>query len=595
MINLTKSTEINFEEYEDNIKENGFIYIDAMILHNRLEENILEENSLYGLCCRIMNANSLCCYNNVDSRDGVYNFLTKYLGVSENLLFDKKTKSMYSISQPKLQKVYDCNLAREFLEPYFAYKTLKDENASARSIFNRLDIKDDISNNDTPLGRLYYNVNQNQNYRYNYKDYDVITINKKYNDMITVPKGYVLAWGDFSQSDLRIAYNLLLRTDENFKIVSQYDDMYMGIASLLAYESGEEFDKDKFLAERNLYKTYTLSGIYGKNEQMTSEGTKFMTKLRKFLNNCPKYQEYLNRINDNLELDRPLIIDSYFGLSQVMLPSHNQFSKPQDKALNTPIQSGTSLILIAVVNKLIRKFRELGYSKDDISVYMVRHDEVLFMMKEEVIKDSWILKNTDNIIVDDWLPLKMEFNFGYNYKVIDNILQSKYDRSCALNRNRMDKYSPSGVSSVNYYPIKPVYKIYVGMYSLETSNDIAVAFYIHEENKVCFLKFANNSELFDELQKRICLLEQQITDKGYDGIIVYNSHFNYTINYKQHLVKYKNKICPEMEIAEALAAWLKYSLDRRVDKNLRQPYICERMYDDIVKIEKVNLFENIEV
>lgn len=593
MINLTRNDEIDFDEYENNIRRNGFVFINPKILNDNLAVDRLVESSLYGLCNRVMRANSLGRYGDSKHRESKYNFLVDYMGVHYGLL-KGKTNDTFSLTAAKLQKVYDCGLAREFLEPYFKFSKLKKKNESSVGILNKLEYLADEDNDGNPLGRLHYTVNQQQNFRYNYKDHDVITINKEYSKIISAPKGYILAWGDFSQSDLRIAYNTLLRTEKNFEVVAQHDDMYMGIAHLLALENNEIFDKEKFLAERNLYKTYVLSGIYGKKEQMTEEGSHFMHKLQKFLDNCPKYQEYVKRIEDNLLLDRPLTLESYFGLPQIMLPSRNPYSSPKDKALNTPVQSGTSLVVILVVNYLINKFRALGYTEDDISVYMVRHDEILFLMKEEVMKDAWVLKNTSEILVDDWYPLNMEFEFGYNYKQVSVNEQERYNRICEANKDKLDTFKPSGVSSSDYYPLKPVFKFYIGFEKFNKTDGIGLALYMPELNQVSFLKVHDNADLFDELQKRICLLEQKITDMGYDGVLVYNNKFDTKMNYKQHLVRYIRRFDQNLEIANALAAKLKYSIDKRYDDSVQPDYICLKMDEYMKGIESVNIFEDLE-
>ena len=58
MINLTRNDEIDFDEYENNIRRNGFVFINPKILNDNLAVDRLVESSLYGLCNRVMRANT---------------------------------------------------------------------------------------------------------------------------------------------------------------------------------------------------------------------------------------------------------------------------------------------------------------------------------------------------------------------------------------------------------------------------------------------------------------------------------------------------------------------------------------------------------
>lgn len=77
----------------------------------------------------------------------------------------------------------------------------------------------------------------------------------------------------------------------------------------------------------------------------------------------------------------PFAVKSYFGHEEIInVDSYDR--NPLFKALNTPIQAGTSEVVILTVNKILDMFYELGYTEDDVSVYMVRHDEPVFKVKE---------------------------------------------------------------------------------------------------------------------------------------------------------------------------------------------------------------------
>lgn len=89
-------------------------------------------------------------------------------------------------------------------------------------------------------------------------------------------------------------------------------------------------------------------------------------------------------------------------------------------------KSQLSEIVISVVNHILDTAYNLGYTEDDISLYMTRHDEPIFKIKKSALDLMTVLQDHSTVMVDGWTPLRLDWDFGYRYKVPDEELQSKF-------------------------------------------------------------------------------------------------------------------------------------------------------------------------
>lgn len=299
-------------------------------------------------------------------------------------------------------------MATEFLTQYMAHRSMKSKRDSLRKLVEgcKNSVAKDRYGRD--LAKIPFIASEQVNRRFNYKNYDIISqIPKSEASMIGVEDGYFLAWGDFAQSDFRVAYNLFMRSPENDEIMNRYEDKYEALARIVSKSLGREFDLDKFKTDRKLYKKLTLATVYGMADSGVPEENEFIQMFSQFLSTCDKYVEYRKRISDNSLMQTPIRITSYFGYDQYAMPDSRNADKLMYDALNMPNQTGTSELVILTVNSILETARECGLSEDQFGLYLTRHDEPIFRIKEDAMEYLWILKKHSTILVDDWTPLRM--------------------------------------------------------------------------------------------------------------------------------------------------------------------------------------------
>lgn len=459
MVKYAKET-VDFDTYEKRIRQLGYV------LYDRAAFNV-ERNKLFGdsgvlklMAIDVMAQRTRCRKQGI-IKEQVLNYLIDWEGVPEHYFVkDKESKSLSIDMNKCLSVVYENGYASEFLEYYMEHRSLISLTNKMSKLMERCHTETAVNEFGVPLSRIGYSVNQQPNFRYNYKDHDIIAeIPKRAASCLSVEEGYLLAWGDFAQSDFRVAYNLFLRSEENDKLMLEYEDKYEALARMVAKELGNKFSYDEFKKDRNLYKKLTLATMYGTGGSKIEEQNTFISVLSRFLMQCPKYKAYYDGLNDLQELGLSLNITSYFNNEQTS-PQKYSATATVNRALNCPVQSGTSELVILTVNKILDSFYSLGYTEDDICVYCVRHDEPVFRMKKKVMKDSWIFENFKTILVDDWTPLSLAFEFGYNYLVSDEELTLQFKQSIAENASRIATVTKSPPEK-EYRPIPSVLRLQI--------------------------------------------------------------------------------------------------------------------------------------
>lgn len=517
MYKFYKDTVVDFDKYASLLRQRPYLLFDKEKMDKTLHYQECIADTYFALAIDEMIVVSSGACTDL-SRDVVINYLMNYERCPERYFNNRKTESYSLDSKKVLEKLIQNGHAKDFLEYYMQYKSWVSKNGKIRGILKKSTQPGGVSREGTELTKLFFDVNQQKNFRFNYKDSDVIAIPKEYNDCIGVEDGYFLAWGDFGQSDFRIAYNLFMRSPENDKIMNAYDDKYEALARMVSALEGQQFDYDKFKEERQLYKRLTLATVYGTRDSVVESEQPFIKRMTDFLYTCEKYVEYEQRLKDRIESNLPVLVDSYFHNEQTIANKTREVDLLND-ALNTPVQTGTSEIVALTVMAILEEFYKLGYSNEDISVYYVRHDEPIFKVKESCLKDAWIFNQFKEILVDDWTPLRMDFNFGYHYKMVDDELESKIK---AVYEKNMDKIVtiPVGNSINDFYPTPPMFKLAVTR--MKTS-DGAIIYCLYSEKLNAVQYSLLKSPVEDELAyvcNLISRIENNIYENGYRGIVI---------------------------------------------------------------------------
>ena len=169
------------------------------------------------------------------------------------------------------------------------------------------------------------------------------------------------------------------------------------------------------------------------------------------------------------------------------------------------------------------EFYKLGYTSDDISVYYVRHDEPVFKIRKNVLKDCWVFKQFETILIDDWSPLRLDFDYGYRYKVSDNDLKKSVSDSTLANKDKINLLKPGEFTRESFYPIPATAKLYLDIHHTSDQKSV-VTVYSDKYNAVCYylVNSVDESELINFVKIKLRELSNFLADAEYTGLIVYN-------------------------------------------------------------------------
>lgn len=541
MLRLTKDSFIDFDGYVRDLDYLGFIYASKEDMISVCNDLNYKVNTLKTICVDIMTSRSGYVYNKLD-RKSIGNYLLHAENAPESVVY-KRSKTTGNVdisldSKKVLDPLYDRGYAREFIYHYKKLSSLKSILGSLSKIVDRMVPSDRVDSEGRPLYKITFReINEAPNRRVYYTDTSLQQIPKIANSALKAPKGYVLVSGDFKQSDVRIAYSLMLKDPSNIKLMTSSDDIYEVFARMFL---GDDFDKEFFLENRKDFKVNTLAPIYGATGGLTSFASNFITKANNYLETAPRYQEFVKRINKQIDLNiklnpksgiySPIYVNSYFGFEQPVQIDYEYGkteilkSKLRDKVLNTPIQTGTSEIVIATERAIMDSFAKEGITPENggIYAYMNRHDELLFLLKEDYLDKSYIFQEHEDVIVDDWIPLKTEFSFSIEYDK-DNESLNEYAHSFYRDPEPLPKDYLN--SSTNYMPIEETKEIYVGNKYSEQLGCYFVSFLDLDKELVSFESYntTNMDDVVNGILTTLSRNSQNFIDEDITKVIVYNA------------------------------------------------------------------------
>ena len=515
---------VDIDRYEELLNRRGFVYYDREKLVADipwLKGDMYQEAEEAN---RIMAFNSANEYRSCGSDECVYNYLIFTELVPKSYFVSRKAKRGWSLSASKNLRVCLLNrYAEEFLTHYIKKKSLSSKIGLLEQRTDRCHEKIAEAADGTPLYKMKATAFPSPNARFVYKNEAIINIPKTTVSCIGAPNGYTIVWGDFSQSDFRIAYNLFIRSEQDWAILSQVSDLYEGIARLVAERFGEQFDIQEFTKNRKLYKQLILATVYGKRSSLVAEEKQFITRFAKFLDTCPRYKEYYERLRLYKKLNFPIFVDSYFGHRE-QLDMNLKEEDLIDKGLNTPIQSCSSELIIMQTLHIIDKFREAGLGEEDVSVYFVRHDEPIFLIKTELLEDwAWIFKDHEKIFVDNWSELEMVFHYGQWYSIDDEELTTQAERSYEKNKDKLTIVrNTSNLAESSWVPLENVYTLYVAKQEI---GDLSVLTFHDNQNNEIFSMSCQKSDP-EVLKAGICSKLEKCASKlkeaGYGRVVIYS-------------------------------------------------------------------------
>ena len=472
MLSLSKTMGNPHEEYLEHIEHSkGFVAIDYTKISSRMLSTELSLTS--------MRRQLLDIYERYTGRRD--KITRKYIidlllamGIPESKLKEYPTSEGLSIRRATIMEPLsrDKTVNKEFIIPYLTYgkefaqlsavkkKMSRCEKVGYKNRFTDTYVKMFFTTEVQKTGRIY---TRNEN---------VQGIPHDYLDCLVPEKGKILLGFDLDQIDFRVLSSLFLNTEQHASLkglLSRHADSYEAFARYIHEILGRSFNYETFKLERANYKTIALAGSYGQSPEMMVnilDDLEVCQAVRTLFDTSDKYIELKEEVKNAAEDAATVTFVSYFGREMeepLQDPSsgHESSDKNMRLAISHPMQATSTHIKEFIVNYVMREFKKIYGDKvlDFINIYLDRHDEVIFSADRDVLNYSHIFKNTERVMVDDWIPLTTSWEvYGY-YKEIDLDLQSaleNFDES-KLNTEHV-------VQHIDYNPVRGVCKLHLVTY-----------------------------------------------------------------------------------------------------------------------------------
>lgn len=515
MLKISRKDVVDFKEdyesYLGELSKLGFIYYDKEDL---VEMKRKADNSLMGLKSYTHLLMRECTGGDLvlADRASMIKYLTDHLNVPEHLL-TKTSKDSYgdtkytvSVDAKTMAKVQSKGYKSDLIDHYLEITSGKIKNGLIGTAIKSCIPSDKVSHDGAPLYKVFHNITPNETLRTYYSDFNHQQLGHNVTAMKS-PSDYIMVKGDFAQSDLKIAYNMLLRDKSNIDLFYKTPDSYKAVAKEV---EDDEFSEESFKENRPVYKVYTLAPLYGGVDSVDEESKFVIDGVVSWLETLPVYVEFRNRIQKRIDCNLPVNVKSYFGNVITRYPSTNKRGKSDNdvmnQCLNAPIQTGTSEIVTFCGNSIMKQFKELGVTSEDGGVYcyLNRHDELVFLLHKDHIDKSYVFQQNENILVDDWMPLRIEFEFTTSYternEEIDNLCKSYYKEPEVIDVQSLIEQGKSG----NYYiPCEDTLELNIGVHRGEGSSIICME--NEKSGRITYLEIntTDTSEILDAITSNV--------------------------------------------------------------------------------------------
>lgn len=461
---ITIDSTHSMDEYMELLSTSLEIYMDDARLNHAYEEVCYAADDLKSLVLLWLRIESGGMYSSV-SPDNIIDFLCR-IGVDmEKRYANKRTKSMSLDMKKVVTPLIEAGVVPELLTAYKDYRTYRSYSSTISKLMTTKMLHD-VTPSGRTLVKFPTHIDERDNLRVYYSDIAVVSVPKKYSNMITGPSdAYFLGWCDYPQADWRFAYNLFIRDEKNEQIMRQCDDAYEGLVRMI---EGDRFNLEEFKARRKEFKVHCLKVFYN-----SKDNAPVPSAIREFFRSCPKYRKLLYDLGVLYQFKLPIPCTSYFGYEQ-LIPEGTYPDMFISKALNTPIQTFTSHIVNETVFAVLERLWDLGYTKEDANVYYVRHDEPLFLFTRKVLKDAWVFKECSEIYIPGFTPIHLDFHFGTYYQEEDPILMQEIEQNILASKHMITPIPKDPGYAKDYSPIPSVESMYMQFFANEGELDVNV-------------------------------------------------------------------------------------------------------------------------
>lgn len=451
MLNISETHTI--EEYLALLGKSDTIYIDNARLEQAIMDVCYRADDLKALTLLELRVESAGSYQSV-TPESLIDFLECIDVDLEKRYRNKKTKGASLDMKKVVEPLIEDGIAVDLLTAYKQYRSYKSYASTLLQLGKSKKIHCTTSDGRYILAYPTH-LQQRENLRVYYKDIAVVSIPKLYSNIVTGPsEEWHLAWCDYPQADWRFAYNLFIKDESNTETMRGCEDAYEGLARIV---EGDKFDIDAFKDSRKAYKVDALSVFYNSRNNKA-----IPTAMRNYFHSRRRYSRYFYDLSILYQFKLPVPCTSYFGYTQ-LLPEASYEDAFLSKGLNTPIQTFTSHVVNETAFGVLQMFYDLGYTEDDIRVYYVRHDEIIFMFRDTILKDAWVFQDCSEIHIDGFTPIKLDFHYGDYYQEENEELTARVQREIDAHPENIHHYDMGQMHE--YYPVPSVESAYAQFFS----------------------------------------------------------------------------------------------------------------------------------
>ena len=143
------------------------------------------------------------------------------------------------------------------------------------------------------------------------------------------------------------------------------------------------------------------------------------------------------------------------------------------------------------------------------------------MIDEEVMRDAWIFKECSEILVDNWTPLTLSFNFGYNYKEPVESLKLLAENNWLINKDKITQIPLDTSEVYEYIPVTDTLNLEIGTYSVEGNTIICIYNTKANTCKYYELGSENYADIMSAVRS-ILSKQAEVKNKKYGGALIYN-------------------------------------------------------------------------
>ncbi len=472
-------------------------------------------------------------FDSIDAEHAM-KFLIDYEGVEPSEFIVRKRApsgkpyETTSFDEDTREKLVNKDLALEFMEYYEDVAKLKYSLQNFKSLRGMMYKSDKIGHNGKPMYAVPFQYSPAVTGRTYTNKMSVQAIPKGFLKAIQAPKGWHILWCDFDQIDLNVALNICLINEDDIELkefLLQVNDKYEAFARYMYFKSNQVFDVDEFKQHRPLYKQLILSCIYKASLQslkFASKNDSFSQKLYDTVNDNAAYIVFRERLLSAIRIPENFNVYTYFGsVRHCIGGSHNN----ERSIFNTPIQGTSQDIMELFTQEVCGRMQPFSREGLVFFPYFNRHDEMLFLVRDDIVSELYRVIDCMNIQVDDWSPISLSWDIGNIYGVRD---EETYARVIESVRNHPLTNVTKTPRVIPYSPTERSVEVYVDVYKFNNTQHI-YAQILGEKYSDCSTCYCpdNLVDLNYFLWFYLELSLKLDLKKNYDRIIVYSNYDGY--------------------------------------------------------------------